>query len=71
MKIKLNFETGAGTEYGNDSNAKKAKFQIGDNVRILNYKKKILRAILLIVLKKFLWLEKSKKLYHNIICYSW
>ena len=26
LKIKLNFKTGAGTEYGNDSNAKKAKF---------------------------------------------
>ena len=64
MKIKLNFETGAGTEYGNDSNAKKAKFQIGDNVRILNYKKNS-KGYTPIALKKFLWLEKSKKLYHN------
>ena len=51
------------TKYKVDSNEKDPKFQVGDNVRILKYKKILLKDILLIVQKKFVLLAKLKILY--------
>ena len=50
-------------EYSVDSNAKDAKFKIGDHARITKHKIFLPKAMLLICLKNFLWLVKSD------ICY--
>ena len=47
-------------EYNVDSNEKDPKFKVGDHVRILKYKKTLLKDIFQVGLKEFLLLAKLK-----------
>ena len=47
------------SEFNEDNNKKGPKFEVGDHVKIMKYKKKVTFQI---GLKTFLWLKKSKSL---------
>ena len=56
-------------EYNEDSNEKDPKFKVGNHVRISNIKTFLLKNILLIGQKKFLYLAKLKIQFHGLMLF--